>query len=115
MDRSEASGRSTRCTSPRVPVRWAATFEDPEALGGDVPHVWCSKRQHTTCTLGFRTGARANQHQPLVHAISRLLKRMSVRHQVEGGAPFNIERDIREDIAIETGGLRDASTSLFRH
>ena len=40
---------------------------------------------------------------------------MSVRHQVESGAPFNADRDLRMDIVIERGSLRDASTSDFRH
>ena len=43
------------------------------------------------------------------------MKRMSVRHQVESGAPFNADRDLRMDIAIGRGGLRDASASDFRH
>ena len=46
---------------------------------------------------------------------SRFQKRMSVRHQVESGAPFNANRDLRVDIVIERGGLRDASASGFRH
>ena len=61
--------------------------------------------------LRHRTGAQVNQHQPLVQAISHLLKRMSIRHQVESGAPFNANRDLRMDILIERGGLRDASAS----
>ena len=61
-----------------------------------------------------RAGAQVNQHQPLVHATSRFLKRMSVR-QVESGAPFNADRDLRMDIVAERGGLRDSSASDFRH
>ena len=40
---------------------------------------------------------------------------MSVCHQVESGAPFNADRDLRMDIVIERRGLRDASASDFRH
>ena len=65
--------------------------------------------------LCHRAGAQVNQHQPLVHATSRFLKRMSVRYQVESGAPFNTDSDLRMDIVIERGGLRDASASDFRH
>ena len=113
---SEASGRSTRCTSPRVPVGRAATSGDRGALGGDVPRPWGSGRHHATCTfLCHRAGAQVNQHQPFVHAISRFLKRITVRYQEERGAPFNADRDLRMDIVIDRGGLRDASASDVRH
>ena len=65
--------------------------------------------------LCHRAGAQLNQHEPLVQAISRLLKRMPVSHQVESGAPFNADSDLRMDIVIERGGLRDASASDLRH
>ena len=50
-----------------------------------------------------------------MHATSRFLKRMSVHHQVEGSAPSDADNDVRMDIVIERGGLRDASASDFRH
>ena len=62
-----------------------------------------------------RAGAQVNQHQPLVHATSCFLTRISVRHQVERDAPFNADRDLRMTIVIARGGLRDASASDFRH
>ena len=40
--------------------------------------------------LCYLPGAQVNQHQPLVHTTSRFLKRMSVRHQVESGAPLTL-------------------------
>ena len=61
-----------------------------------------------------RVGAHVNQHQPLVHAASHFLKRMSVCHQVESGASFNADRGLRVDIVIERRGFRDASASNFR-
>ena len=45
--------------------------------------------------LCHRSGVQVNQHQPLVHALSRTHKRMSIRHQIASGAPFNAERDLR--------------------
>ena len=51
----------------------------------------------------------------MVHATSRFLKQMSVRHQVESGAHSNADRDLRVDTVIERRGLRDASASDFRH
>ena len=35
-----------------------------------------------------RAGAQVNQHQPLLHTISRTLKRLGVPHQIESGEPF---------------------------
>ena len=49
---SEASGCSTRHTSPGVPVPKAVTSGDRGALGGDVSRLWYSGRQHATCTFG---------------------------------------------------------------
>ena len=60
-------------------------------------------------------GAQVNQHQALVHALSRTFKRKSIRHQVESGAPFNADRDLRIDMVIEKGGLRDATASEYRN
>eukprot|EP00904_Undaria_pinnatifida_P008873 jgi/Undpi1/5115/HiC_scaffold_19.g08467.m1 len=39
---------------------------------------------------------------------------MSARHQVESGAPFHADRDLRMDIVIEAGGLRDATAPEYR-
>ena len=64
--------------------------------------------------LCYRAGAQVNQHQLLIHATSRFLKRISVRHQVESDSPFNADGDLRMDIIIEGGGLRDVSASDLR-
>ena len=64
--------------------------------------------------LCHRPGAQVNQHHPLVHALSRTLKSMPIRHQVESGAPFHTNRVLRMDIVIEAGGLRDATASEYR-
>ena len=39
---------------------------------------------------------------------------MSIRHQVESGAPFNAETDLGIVIVIEGGGLRDATAAEYR-
>ena len=65
-------------------------------------------RHGRTCN---RAGAHVNRHQPLVHALSRNFKRLSIRHQVDSGAPFNADRNLRMDIVIE----REASETLRRH
>ena len=64
--------------------------------------------------LFHRSGAQVNQHQPLVHALSRVLKSMSNCHQVKSGTPFHADRDLRMDIVIEAGGLRDATAPEYR-
>ena len=46
-----------------------------------------------------------NQHQPLLHAISRTLERLGVPHQVESGEPFTAERNLRMDIVVRRSGL----------
>ena len=68
-------------------------------------------RHERTCQ---RAGAQVNQHQPLVHALSRTFKRLSICHQVESGEPFNADRSLRMDI-VERGDLRDATSSEYRN
>ena len=118
MVKSEAGGHFTRHTSLGLSGSRAATSGERGALGSDVSRLWCSIHQHVTsrhARVCHRAGTQTNQHKPLGHVTSRSLKRMSVRHRVESGAPFNTGRDLREDIVIERGGLRDASASDFRN
>ena len=61
-----------------------------------------------------RAEAQVNQHQPLVHAISRTLKRLGVPYQVESGEPFTVDRILRMDIVVRRGGLRDAPDLEYR-
>ena len=61
-----------------------------------------------------RAGAQDNQHQPLVHEMSRTLKRLRIRHQVESGEPFTADRNVRMDIVVRRGGLRDAPNREYR-
>ena len=61
-----------------------------------------------------RAGAQVNRHQPLRHAISRILNRLGVQHQVESGEPFTAERNLRMDIVIRRGSLRDAPNREYR-
>ena len=59
-------------------------------------------------SVNAQARAHVNQHQPLVDATSRLLKRMSVRHHVESDA-FDVDTEVLVDVLIERGDLRDAS------
>ena len=59
-------------------------------------------------------GAQVNQHQPLVHATSRTLKRPGIRYQVESGEPFTGDRNLRMDIVGWRGGPRDAPNWKYR-
>ena len=58
--------------------------------------------------------AHVNQHHPLLHAISRTLKRLGVSHQVESGEHFTADRNLRMDIGVRRGGLRDAPNREYR-
>ena len=59
-------------------------------------------------------GVQVNQRQPLLHVISRSLKRLGIPHQVESGEPFIAGRNLRMDIVIRTGGLRNAPNTEYR-
>ena len=59
-------------------------------------------------------GAQVNQHRPLLHAISRTLKRLEIRHQAEDGEPFTAYQNLRMDLVVRRGGLRDAPNRKYR-
>ena len=61
-----------------------------------------------------RAGAQVIQHERLVHAISRTLKRLGIPHQVESGEPFSAERNLWMDIVIRRGSLRDDPNREYR-
>ena len=73
------------------------------------------RRTTRRARLCHRSGAQVNQHQPLVHSLSRSVKRTAIHHHVESGAPFKRNKDLRMDIIIEKGGLRDATASEYRN
>ena len=80
-----------------------------------MPLLRCDGRKPRRARLCHESGAQVNQHQPLVYALSRIFKRMSILHQVENGARFNADMDLRIDNLIERGGLRDATSSDCRN
>ena len=55
-----------------------------------------------------------NQRQPLLYAISRILKRLGIPHHVESGESFTAGRNLRVDIVIRRRGLRDAPNREHR-
>ena len=61
-----------------------------------------------------RAGVQMNQHQPILHAISRTLKRLGIPHQVESGELFTADRNLRMDIVIRRGGFWDAPNREYR-
>ena len=66
----------------------------------------------------LRAGAQLNKQQPLLHAISRTLKRVGIPPQVESGEPVTADRNLRKDIVVTMRGLRNSpnpetGTSLF--
>ena len=86
-----------------------------EHLAATCPACGAADTNTRHARLFHCAGPQANQHQPLVHATSPFLKRVSDRHRVEIGASFYADRDLRMDIVIERRGLRDVSASDFRH
>lgn len=52
-------------------------------------------RQARICS---RAGRQVNEHQPLLHAFSRTLKRLGIPHQAESGEPITVDRKLRVDI-----------------
>ena len=56
----------------------------------------------------FRAGEQANQHQSLLHAISRTLKWLGILHQIERAELFTTDRNLRMDIVVRRRRLRDA-------
>ena len=61
------------------------------------------------------SGAQVRQHTPLVHALSRELKRHGIRHAVEDGSPFTRDRELRMDITVAAGGLSKAPQAAYRN
>ena len=55
-----------------------------------------------------------NQHQPLLHAISRTLKWLGLSHQVEGGEPITADRNLRMDSVVRRGRLRNVPNPEHR-
>ena len=114
MITSEAGGRSTRHTSPGVPVCRATSGDRGAPVDAGRRHLGIEEHLAATCPacgaadantrhvrLCHRAGAQVNQRRPLVHATSRVLKRTFVRLQVESGAPFDADRGLSMDIVIE--------------
>ena len=94
---------------------WRRHLEIEEHLAATCPACGAADANTRHARLCHCSGAQVNQHQSLVQATSRFLKRMFVRHHVERGAPFNADRDLRRGIVVERGGFRDASASDLRH
>ena len=75
--------------------------------GDEVPPLSCDGRKHVACATVLSIGF-AGQLAPAPGP------RALIRHQVESGAPFNADRNLRMDMVIERGGLRDAMASEYR-
>ena len=114
MPSGEANGLTPCHTRSRVPGHGKAFHWIEEHVAVRCPccdAVDVDTRHARICP---RAGAQVNQHQPLVHAISRTLKRLGIRHQVESGEPFTADRNLRMDIVVRRGGLRDAPNREYR-
>lgn len=54
-----------------------------------------------------------DRHQPLVHTMAKLLKRLAIKRTVEDGAPFTPEKDFRMDLGVPAGELKEATMSDY--
>ena len=97
-----------------VCVRGTAFSGDGGVPGVEVPLLRYDGRKHASCTIMSSIGC-AGQTPPAPGPRAlRTFKRMSIGHQVESGAPINADGDVRMDMVIERGGLRDATASEYR-
>ena len=61
-----------------------------------------------------RSRAQVNQHQTLLHELSRTLKRLRISHQVERSEAFTPERNLPMDVVIRRGSCRGAPNTEYR-
>ena len=78
-------------------------LETEEHLAATCPACGAADVNTRHARLCHRAGAQVNHYQPLVHATCHFLKRIFVRHQVESGAPFNADRDLRMENRYREG------------
>ena len=91
MPSGEANRLAPCHTCSRVRWRGNVCQRDQGARGNEEPLLRCSRRGHPARTHLSRDGSQVNQHRPLLHAISRTLKRLGIVRQVESGEPFTAE------------------------
>ena len=114
-----ANLRAQPCDSPRVipPPELTATERSFWVVGPPLASrcPCCNFVPADTLHAGLcpRTGTQVAQHQPLTHIMSHLLKRLSIVHIVEDGAPFRENRGLKMDIAIPMENPRDASIPVY--
>lgn len=74
--------------------------------------TWTRDTHASICPRAERV--QVNQHQPLLHAISCTRKRLWIPYQVESGEPCTADRNLRMDVFVKRGGLRDAPNREYR-
>ena len=114
MVTSKAGGRSTRRTSPGGSARRARRHLGIEEQSvAACPACGAAGANTRRARLCHRTGAQIIIRLPLVYSTSRLLERISVRHQVEIRTPLNADRDVRMAIVVETRRHRVSDTKVY--
>ena len=96
MPSGAANGLATGDTPNGVRGHWKALRGIEEHVAVRCPCLDASDVDTRHARICPRAGAQVNQHQPLLHAISRTPKRLGVPHQVEGGEPFTADRTPRK-------------------
>ena len=75
-----------------------------------------NQRGHWVCWMSTsrKNGLIRRTHNTLLHVISRTLKRLGIPHQVKSSEPFTAGKNLRMDIVVSRGGLRDAPNREYR-
>ena len=115
MSEGEACGPGTNHTGFGVRVYRTALTGNGGTPSSEVPLPRSDGCQHASRSHmppSRRAGkpASAASTRAVAH-----LQRLSIRHHVENGAPFNSDRNLSMDIMIERGGLRDATSTQYRN
>ena len=118
MPSGAANGLATGDTRNGVRGHWKALRGIEEHVAVRCPCLDASDVDTRHARICPRAGAQVNQHQPLLHTISRTLKRLGVPHQIESGEPFLQTKtsgwtsSLGEEV-IGTPQTRNAGTSPF--
>ena len=113
MPSDEANGLAPCHTCSRVREHGRHFIEIDEHVAV-VALLRCSRRGHPART---KLSQSRGTGEPAPTTSSRdfpHVKRLGIPHHVESGEPFTADRNLRMDVVIRRGGLRDAPNSEYR-
>ena len=106
----EACGPGTNHTGFGVGIYRMALPGNGGTPSGDVPLLRSDGCQHAS-----RAHMPPSRRAAKPASAPSTFKRLSIRHHVESGAPFNAGRNLLMGSVIKRGGLRDATSSEYRN